>query len=290
MRQRNTDGSYSAKIDAVTKFPSFVDSNTAWNNVLKDLAGCRTIANIMDRIVLLSQNDQFYASLLIKFADLVQRSTNPDPNVAIKAEAMLTKLETVITSDINNYVTAKISQDEAGMITMKLTDNTVDMKAMQYPKVWSRNMFENSGIFKYNNDGIVVAQDNAKSKINAVLNALSMIKQAFVNNKGIIRTKDGNFDLHETQNQERLKDYIVSILQEVGIGMDKPTINKMLLSGDYGNPKSDPYTLLNTFVVNTVNFGGLSKISDTLKIIQDAIKPDNTLSAITISGKDTLPT
>lgn len=290
MRQRNTDGSYSAKIDAVTKFPSFVDSNTAWNNVLKDLAGCRTIANIMDRIVLLSQNDQFYASLLIKFADLVQRSTNPDPNVAIKAEAMLTKLETVITSDINNYVTAKISQDEAGMITMKLTDNTVDMKAMQYPKVWSRNMFENSGIFKYNNDGIVVAQDNAKSKINAVLNALSMIKQAFVNNKGIIRTKDGNFDLHETQNQERLKDYIVSILQEVGIGMDKPTINKMLLSGDYGNPKSDPYTLLNTFVVNTVNFGGLSKISDTLKIIQDAIKPDNTLSTITISGKDTLPT
>lgn len=290
MRQRNADGSYSAKIDAVTKFPSFVDSNTAWNNVLKDLAGCRTIANIMDRIVLLSQNDQFYASLLIKFADLVQRSTNPDPNVAIKAEAMLTKLETVITSDINNYVTAKISQDESGMTTMKLTDNTVDMKAMQYPKVWSRNMFENSGIFKYNEDGIVVAQDNAKSKINTVLNALSMIKQAFVNNKGIIRTKDGNFDLHETQNQERLKDYIVSILQEVGIGMDKPTINKMLLSGDYGNPKSDPYTLLNTFVVNTVNFGGLSKISDTLKIIQDAIKPDNTLSAITISGKDTLPT
>jgi hypothetical protein len=40
---------------------------------------------------------------------------------------------------------------------MKLTDNTVDMKAMQYPKVWSRNMFENSGIFKYNEDGIVVA-------------------------------------------------------------------------------------------------------------------------------------
>jgi hypothetical protein len=109
MRQRNADGSYSAKIDAVTKFPSFVDSNTAWNNVLKDLAGCRTIANIMDKIVLLSQNDQFYASLLIKFADLVQRSTNSDPNVAINAEAMLTKLETVITSDINNYVTAKIS-------------------------------------------------------------------------------------------------------------------------------------------------------------------------------------
>ena len=98
------------------------------------------------------------------------------------------------------------------MTTMKLTDNTVDMKAMQYPKVWSRNMFENSDIFKYNEDGIVVAQDNAKSKINTVLNALSTIKQAFVNNKGIIRTKNGNFDLHEIQNQERLKDYIVSIL------------------------------------------------------------------------------
>ena len=290
LRQRNTDGTYSAKIDEVTKFPSFVDSNTAWNNVLKDLAGCRTISNIMDRIVLLSQNDSFYASLLIKFADLVQKSANTDPKISVNAEAMLTKLETVITSDINNYVTAKIQQDETGMTRMRLTDNTVDMKAMQYPKVWSRNMFENSRIFKYNEDGVVVAQDNAKDKINKVLTALNSIRQAFINNKGIIRTKDGNFDLHETQNQERLKDFIVAILQEVGIGMDKPTINKMLLSGDYGNPKSDPYTLLNTFVVNTVNFGGLSKISDTLKIILDAIKPDNTLATITISGKDTLPT
>ena len=51
-------------------------------------------------------------SLLLKLGNEIQKSNSDDIRVATDAEALLTKLETVITSDINNFITAKISKDK----------------------------------------------------------------------------------------------------------------------------------------------------------------------------------
>lgn len=290
MMERGKDGNYQTKIDEITHFASFVDSNYAWNNVLKDLSGCRTIANIFDKINILAQNDPFYMSLLLKLGNEIQKSNSDDIRIATDAEALLTKLETVITSDINNFITAKISKDKDTKFTkMSLVDNTVDVKAIKYPKVWSQSLFTNSGLFKYSEDGKIVADPDARKQLKLVIDNLTAIRTAFMNRKGILKVGDRDVDLHIPMNQEWLKDRIVSYLQAVGIGIDKPTINKMLLSGDYGNPRADSYTLLNSFVVNINNFGGLDKITEVLNTINDAIKPDNTLSDIIISGKTISP-
>lgn len=290
MMERGKDGNYQTKIDDVTHFASFVDSNQAWNNVLKDLSGCRTITNIFDKVNILAQNDPFYMSLLLKLGNEIQKSNSDDIRVATDAEALLTKLETVITSDINNFITAKISKDkDTGFTKASLVDNTVDIKAIKYPKVWSQALFTNSGLFKYDKDGKIVADPDAKKYLKLVIDNLTTIRTAFMNRKGILKVGDRDVDLHIPMNQEWLKDRIVSYLQAVGIGIDKPTINKMLLSGDYGNPKSDSYTLLNSFVVNINNFGGLDRITEVLNTINNAIKFDNTLSDIIISGKTVSP-
>lgn len=288
--ERGKDGNYQTKIDPVTKFPSFVDANQAWNNVLKDLAGCRTIANIFDKVNLLAQNDAFYTSLLLKLANEIQKTNSDNSRVATDAEAMLTKLETVITSDINNFITAKISKDkQTGFTKTSLVDNTVDIKAIKYPMVWSQSLFTNSGLFKYDKQGNIIADAQAKQSLKIVIDNLTAIRTAFQNRKGILKVGDRNVDLHIPMNQEWLKDRIVNYLQAVGIGIDKPTINRMLLSGDYGNPKADSYTLLNSFVVNINNFGGLDKITEVLNTIHNAIKIDNTIGDIIISGKTVSP-
>lgn len=288
--ERGKDGNYQTKIDPVTKFPSFVDANQAWNNVLKDLAGCRTIANIFDKVNLLAQNDAFYTSLLLKLANEIQKTNSDNSRVATDAEAILTKLETVITSDINNFITAKISKDkQTGFTKTSLVDNTVDIKAIKYPMVWSQSLFTNSGLFKYDKQGNIIADAQAKQSLKIVIDNLTAIRTAFQNRKGILKVGDRNVDLHIPMNQEWLKDRIVNYLQAVGIGIDKPTINRMLLSGDYGNPKADSYTLLNSFVVNINNFGGLDKITEVLNTIHNAIKIDNTIGDIIISGKTVSP-
>lgn len=276
------DGTPQTKFDEYTHFPSFVDPNIAWTNILKDLSGCRTISNIIDRVQFFAKNgNTFYQALLLRLTTLVKNSLSEDVNVATQAEAMLTKIETVITSDINNYITVKISEDaDTGLTKMELKDNTVDVKAANYPKVWSQHFFNNAGIYRYNETGAIVATDNAKQTLRVIIDNFNRIRNAFTNNKGILKVGDNNVDLHIAANQEYLKDVIVRMLNSVGVGIDKPTLNRMLMSGDYGNPRSDQYTLLNSFLVNRIKFGGIPRLIETLDSIKNSINKDNTIKYI----------
>lgn len=276
------DGTPQTKFDEYTHFPSFVDPNIAWTNILKDLSGRRTISNIIDRVQFFAKNgDTFYQALLLRLTTLVKNSLSEDTNVATQAEAMLTKIETVITSDINNYITVKISEDaDTGLTKMELKDNTVDVKAANYPKVWSQYFFNNAGIYRYNEAGAIVATDNAKQTLRVIIDNFNRIRNAFTNNKGILKVGDNNVDLHIAANQEYLKDIIVRMLNSVGVGIDKPTLNRMLMSGDYGNPRSDQYTLLNSFLVNRIKFGGIPRLIETLDSIKNSINKDNTIKDI----------
>lgn len=276
------DGTPQTKFDEYTHFPSFVDPNIAWTNILKDLSGCRTISNIIDRVQFFAKNgNTFYQALLLRLTTLVKNSLSEDVNVATQAEAMLTKIETVITSDINNYITVKISEDaDTGLTKMELKDNTVDVKAANYPKVWSQYFFNNAGIYRYNEAGAIVATDNAKQTLRVIIDNFNRIRNAFTNNKGILKVGDNNVDLHIAANQEYLKDIIVRMLNSVGVGIDKPTLNRMLMSGDYGNPRSDQYTLLNSFLVNRIKFGGIPRLIETLDSIKNSINKDNTIKDI----------
>lgn len=286
------DGTPQTKFDEYTHFPSFVDPNIAWTNILKDLSGCRTISNIIDKVQFFAKNgDTFYQALLLRLTTLVKNSLSADTNVATQAEAMLTRIETVITSDINNYITVKISEDaETGFTRMELKDNTVDVKAANYPRVWSQYLFNNSGIFKYNESGAIVATDNAKQTLRVIIDNFNRIRNAFTNNKGLLRIGDNNIDLHEASNQEYLKDIIIRMMNSVGIGIDKPTLNRMLLSGDYGNPRLDQYTLLNSFLVNRIKFGGVPRLVETLENIKNSINKDNTISPIKVAEESLQPT
>lgn len=276
------DGTPQTKFDEYTHFPSFVDPNIAWINILKDLSGRRTISSIIDRVQFFAKNgDTFYQALLLRLTTLVKNSLSEDTNVATQAEAMLTKIETVITSDINNYITVKISEDaDTGLTKMELKDNTVDVKAANYPKVWSQYFFNNAGIYRYNEAGAIVATDNAKQTLRVIIDNFNRIRNAFTNNKGILKVGDNNVDLHIAANQEYLKDIIVRMLNSVGVGIDKPTLNRMLMSGDYGNPRSDQYTLLNSFLVNRIKFGGIPRLIETLDSIKNSINKDNTIKDI----------
>lgn len=286
------DGTPQTKFDEYTHFPSFVDPNIAWTNILKDLSGCRTISNIIDKVQFFAKNgDTFYQALLLRLTTLVKNSLSTDANVATQAEAMLTRIETVITSDINNYITVKISEDaETGFTRMELKDNTIDVKAANYPRVWSQYLFNNSGIFKYNESGAIVATDNAKQTLRVIIDNFNRIRNAFTNNKGLLRIEDNNIDLHEASNQEYLKDIIIRMMNSVGIGIDKPTLNRMLLSGDYGNPRLDQYTLLNSFLVNRIKFGGIPRLVETLENIKNSINKDNTISPIKVAEESLQPT
>ena len=286
-----TDGRPRVKIDPITHFPSFVDSNKSWVNVLKDLSGCRTLSNMYAKVALLAkQGDPYYQALLLKLdTEINIRSQSKDIRERMDSEALLTKIETVVTSDVNNFVTIKISRDEdTKAVSMSLVDNSIDVKALNYPSVWSQSLFNNSGIFRINENGDVISSSKAKHDLKQIIDNLNGLKAAFTSRKGLFNFRGKDYDLHTEANIQTAKAFIVSNLNAVGIGIDVATLNKMFSSGDFGPATADNYSILNTFVTGTGVYGNLSKIIDILQSIYKSIDNQGTLTQIKTYANQTL--
>ena len=283
MYEIGTDGRPRVKIDPVTHWPQFVDTNKSWVNVIKDLCGCRTLSNMFSKVAQLAkQGDPYYQALLLKLEEQIIKQQDSDPKVAMAAEALLTKIETVITSDVNNFVTAKISRDRTTkQVSMSIVDNGVDVKALNYPKVWSQQLFRNSGIFQYTDKGIIKSSAEYKQKLKEIIDYMNAIRSALIGN-GIFDWKGKSYDLHQDANAETAKDFIIALLNRVGIGVDKDTINRALTSGDFGSITSSKYDTLKSFASNTNVFGGLPKIIEVLQSVYNSIGKDGALSDIKV--------
>ena len=286
-----TDGRPRVKINPITHFPSFVDTNKSWINVLKDLSGCRTLGNMYAKVAQLAkQGDPYYQALLLKLdTEINVRSQSSDERERINSEALLTKIETVVTSDVNNFVTVKISRDEnTKAVSMSLVDNSIDVKALNYPSVWSQSLFNNSEIFRVNENGDVISSSKAKHDLKQIIDNLNGLKAAFTSRKGLFNFRGKDYDLHTEANIQVAKAFIVSNLNAVGIGIDVATLNKMFASGDFGPATADNYSILNTFVTGTGVYGNLSKIIDILQSIYKSIDNQGTLTQIKTYANQTL--
>lgn len=290
---RDEKGNITVKKDPTTGFPMFEDDVKVWLRVLKDLHGYRNIKHIMARVSQLSNSSLMYAAIYRRLNELVKLSLEKNQygkpsKKAIDAEALLTKIQNVITCDINNFVTAAVNTNDAGNAEISITDNTVDMKAAKLPSVWSQALFYNSDLFQYDNKGNIMAKPNAKKSLDKVQRNIKALINAFTQNKGLLKLPNREVDLHRPANQEAIKDWIVSNLNSIGIGIDKETINTMLESGDYGKPGADMYTKLDAFVTSKVNFGGMYKLLDIVERINKAINNDSTVKLVD-TGTETVP-
>ena len=285
MYEIGQDGKPRVKIDPITHWPQFVDTNKSWVNVLKDLHGCRTLSNLVSKVAQLAkQGDPFYQAILTKLDEEISvKSQSQDPKIAMASEALLTKIMTVITSDVNNFVTAKISRDrETNQTSMSLVDNGVDVKALNYPRVWSQDLFRNSGLFEYTEAGKLKSDPQARQKLLEIIDRYVALRNAFLKNNGLFTYQGQQYDLHQDANIERAKDYIIAILNSVGIGIDKPTLNKVLASGDFGSVTDSKYDIFRRFIVDSNVFGGIPKLMNTLYSVFKAIDEKGNIGEIKV--------
>ena len=285
MYEIGQDGKARVKIDPITHWPQFVDTNKSWVNVLKDLHGCRTLSNLVSKVAQLAkQGDPFYQAILTKLDEEISvKSQSQDPKIAMASEALLTKIMTVITSDVNNFVTAKISRDrETNQTSMSLVDNGVDVKALNYPRVWSQDLFRNSGLFEYTEAGKLKSDPQARQKLLEIINRYGALRSALLKNNGLFTYQGQQYDLHQDANIERAKDYIIAILNSVGIGIDKPTLNKVLASGDFGSVTDSKYDIFKRFIVDSNVFGGIPKLMNTLYSVFKAIDEKGNIGEIKV--------
>jgi hypothetical protein len=72
---------------------------------------------------------------------------NKDKKIRTDSEVLLTKIETTLRSHKHYFTTGKIDRNEDGTTSIRIIDNTVNIKSRAYPGIWSQQLFYNRKAF-----------------------------------------------------------------------------------------------------------------------------------------------
>ena len=283
----DSTGNRALKRDKLTNLPQFVNPHRTWNIMNNDLASANSIQEMYDRVCVLAENDLLYSAIRDKLYRIIQNSKSSDHKIAIDAEVMLTQIYTVVHSHIHDFLTVKTQELENGMNSVKIIDNTVDIKSKTLPSQWNQQLMRT--VFTQDNEGNINWVKDGKHTVQMILNRFNQLKQSILS--GNYEVKGVNYDLNTPFGLDKAKNDIVRLLNMLGVSIDVGTLNNMLKSDIYSKNHIADKAALNNFLHDTSNetYGGVSNL---LNLFSAYTKLDN-LNTIEIKrGGDivTIPT
>lgn len=266
------DGQMQLVKNPITGLPKFFNPRLTWNIILNDLHSATTIQEMVDLVNKKAQTVALYAGVKSKLDKLVERSKGKGED-AIQAEATLTKMLTTIHSNKNSFLTVRGTVETVeGKTTHSLDviDNTAENKSRALPSQYSQALFLQGGILEINSEQGITFSQNGEKQLNAFLSFYDLIQRA-TQNGGKFKTKKGSYDLHDVATQSLIKDYIVQLLNGIGISIDTGTIDEMLSRPVFGDG-SEYDKLVQFLFTNTSYWGGMQSLVKRLIALRDQLK------------------
>lgn len=266
------DGQIQLVKNPITGLPKFFNPRLTWNIILNDLHSATTIQEMIDLVNKKAQTVALYAGVKSKLDKLIERSKGQGED-AVQAEATLTKMLTTIHSNKNSFLTVRGTVETVeGKTTHSLDviDNTAENKSRALPGQYSQALFLQGGILEINSEQGITFSQNGEKQLNSFLSFYDMLQKA-TQNDGKFKTKKGSYDLHDVSTQSLIKDYIVTLLNSVGITIDTGTIDEMLSRPVFGNG-SEYDKLVQFLFTNTSYWGGMQSLVKRLTALRDQLK------------------
>lgn len=266
------NGEMQLVMNPITGLPKFFNPRLTWNIILNDLHSATTIQEMVDIVNKKAQTIPLYAGVKTKLDKLVERSKGQGED-AVQAEATLTKMLTTIHSNKNSFLTVRGTVETVeGKTTHSLDviDNTAENKSRALPGQYSQALFLQGGILEINSEQGIIFSQNGEKQLNSFLSFYDMLQKA-TQNDGKFKTKKGSYDLHDISTQSLIKDYIVTLLNGVGITIDTGTIDEMLSRPVFGNG-SEYDKLVQFLFTNTSYWGGMQSLVKRLTALRDQLK------------------
>lgn len=266
------NGEMQLVMNPITGLPKFFNPRLTWNIILNDLHSATTIQEMVDIVNKKAQTIPLYAGVKTKLDKLVERSKGQGED-AVQAEATLTKMLTTIHSNKNSFLTVRGTVETIeGKTTHSLDviDNTAENKSRALPGQYSQALFLQGGILEIDSEQGIIFSQNGEKQLNSFLSFYDMLQKA-TQNDGKFKTKKGSYDLHDISTQSLIKDYIVTLLNGVGITIDTGTIDEMLSRPVFGNG-SEYDKLVQFLFTNTSYWGGMQSLVKRLTALRDQLK------------------
>ena len=272
-------GTFKPVLSPITGLPLFYDMRYIFNSASTDLGKCATFEQLIQEVERLAANDNMYVGIKWKLMQYKKLLESQDEATRINAEGAITRILTGIRKQHLIFDTVKTNTTENDTYTHRVVDNTTDYKARILPQQWSQVFANQLDYFVVDSEENVTLTSEGKKRLNQITKAISALQDAVMKNNGILKIGNQSFDLHIPANQNRAKNYIVSIFANLGIFIEQGTITELLKDPKFG---VDSYTKLQNFISRSdLTFGGLFKLNELVKSILDS----RDLSKIVVDGK-----
>ena len=272
-------GTFKPVLSPITGLPLFYDIRYIFNSASTDLGKCATFEQLVQEVERLTAIDNMYVGIKWKLMQYKKLLESQDEATRINAEGAITRILTGIRKQHLVFDTVKTTTTENDTYTHRVVDNTTDYKARILPQQWSQVFANQLDYFVVDSEENITLTSEGRKRLNQVMKAISALQNAVMKNNGILKIGNQSFDLHIPANQNRAKNYIVSIFANLGIFIEQGTITELLKDPKFG---VDSYTKLQNFISRSdLTFGGLFKLNELIKSILDS----RDLSKIVTEGK-----
>lgn len=227
------------EVDSLTGLPNYIDFDTSWNMMLNNLYNVETWQDLLDKTADRAESSPFFYVLSKRLSRVT------DTNLQ-------TQLLQTVKSNKHNMFTVKYgtkpSADGKSMqVYWRVDDSALDKALLIYPATWSQ-------LF-YNSNYVVVSEDGTTLNKSAIMDIKDEYQQIHteISNKDTILT-DAVVDnyIHK----------LVTILNKVGITVDKETIDSLLEDPKIKSKRDTRTSALYKLLTDTRN-GSISYIFTT---------------------------
>lgn len=246
-------------LNQATGLPTTVNFHQAWNTLAKQLADCNTFDEIVARSAKLSQENSIFKAFHTELLKLTAPIENESDRSKIARENLITQIENTFKKHISDFIFASTveNKDDSGNVTTSiiLTNESANKYVKDTLAGWLNELIHYTGLIKVDENGSYVVDDETVSNIDT----LSKKFNDLVNPKVVDKITDSNL--------VSAKNYLLSLLSEIGIPVDIESLNSLLNDQYYDQSPLESFKrLLKDTSNNGIRFIFNNKLNDLKKV------------------------
>ena len=193
---------YTKSVNDTTGLSEMLDYRKLFNELVNNLYKVSNKEELLYELNKRAQNSILYQDVLLRLAD-----------AATKDKYIYDKLVVLLHCHKHNFITITWNKENDGF-TYDIKDNTVDKRALTYPRIWSSYFISNTGVVSFNSNGEpILTKKNGKILLESIIDDLQ-------------KAIDISLSVNSTDQEiEQKKTALITELQKIGIFVDEKALN-----------------------------------------------------------------
>lgn len=246
-------------LNQATGLPTTVPYDVAWSAISTELAKARSFNDMLEISAEQAKINPIFKALYTELMKLNAPIENESEASKIARENLKTQIENTFKKHLSNFLSVITTEntDERGnkQIDILLVNENANKRVNEMLAGWLNELIHNTGLVKINSNGSYIVDKDVEASISKLSNKFN----EFIKLENINNITD--------ENLANSKNYLLSLLSEMGIPVDIDSLNALLQEMFYNQSPAESFkSLLKDTTSNGIRFVFINKLNDLRKL------------------------